>query len=93
MTDNYNFVNLILANSDTFKIENYDDLISTLKSSVQHIQSIVQIEAQQFSRMKNQMNVWKKNARKYNIMKVELEKAKKKWTKEKKKKNRARKNK
>ena len=77
MTNNHNFVNLILADSDTFEIENYDDLISTLKPFVQHTQSIIQIEAQWSSRMKNKVSVWKKDAREYNIMKFEFEKAKK----------------
>ena len=77
MTNNYNFVNFILANSNIFEAENYDDLINTLKSFVQHTQSIIQIEAQWFSRMKDKMSVWKKNAREYNIMKFEFEKTKK----------------
>ena len=57
MIDNHNFVDLTLADSDTFGAENYDDLISTLEPSVQHTQSIVQIGAQRSSRMKDQVNV------------------------------------
>ena len=86
MINNHNFVNFILADSNIFEIENYDDLINTLKSSVQHTQSIVQIKAQRSSHMKNQMSARRRDARKYNIMKIEFEKTKKKRTKEKMKK-------
>ena len=89
MINNHNFVDFTLADSNTFGAENYDDLINTSEPSVQYTQSIVQIEAQRSSRMKNQMSVWGKNARKYNIMKLEFEKTKKEWTRKKKKKNRA----
>ena len=90
MIDNHNFVDFILADSDTFGAKNYDDLTSTLEPSVQHTQSIVQIGAQRSSRMKDQVNVWRTDARKYNIMKLELEKAKKERAREKmKKRNRA----
>ena len=86
MIDNHNFVDLTLADSDTFGAENYDDLTSTLEPSVQHTQSVVQIGAQRSSRMKDQVSVRRRDARKYNIMKFELEKAKKGWAREKKKK-------
>ena len=80
MINNHNFVNFSLTNSDTFEAENYNDLINTLESFVQHTQSIVQIETQRSSRMKNQVNIWRKNARKNNIIKFELYKKKKKLT-------------
>ena len=78
-------MDLTLADSDTFGAESYDDLTNTSEPSVQHTQSIIQIGAQRSSHMNDQVIVWRRDARKYNIMKFELEKEKKGWAREKKK--------